>query len=163
MDKMFEDADPLTVGVHRVEVEAGDLSGPLQVLDQLIESPASALEWCERIDITFGGYDQHREELWEIAAVRDYVHKLDEAFPYWLFFLSRRYLGLQCLALCFMPPYLTEKAKAELFPQHLNDLLLKRWFPAMNHMCAYSGMGEVDLIRLTDSALKYLTTGRDRP
>jgi hypothetical protein len=82
----------------------------------LTESPKTARHFAESVDIAFHGYDDIALELFEMPEVRSFVAKLDEKFPYWFFFLSKHNLGLQCVLLCFLPPSLTETARAEVFP-----------------------------------------------
>jgi hypothetical protein len=105
------------------------------------------------------GADHVTLELFEIPEVRDFVHKLDEEFPFWLFFLSKRYLGLQCLLRCFLPPFLTEEGRAETFPERIGQLLTKRWIPAMNNICEYVGFSEQQITQLTDRVTAYITKG----
>jgi hypothetical protein len=81
-----ESIDPVVVLVSRAEVEANDISSPLNALRTLTQSVATAREFCERVDIAFHGYDQDSRELFEIPEVRNFVHRLDEQFPFWLFF-----------------------------------------------------------------------------
>lgn len=114
----------------------------------------------ERVDIAFHGYDHTHEELFEIPEVRDFVYKLDEQFPFWLYFLSKRHLGLQCLLWCFLPPFLTVEARSKIFPERINDLLTKRWLPAMNQIGEHLGLSESQIERLTERALSYITNGR---
>jgi hypothetical protein len=156
---MLLDADPLVVVVSREEVNAGDTSGTLRVLHRLIESPMQARSYFERVDIAFHGYDGWAQEPFEIIEVRSFVTRLDEKFPYWLFFLSKRYLGLQCLLHCFLPPFLTEEGRARVFPQRIHDLLMRRWIPAMNHMCAFAGLSDEEGDALTERAVEYITRG----
>jgi hypothetical protein len=130
------------------------------VLKRLTESADTARKFVERVDISFHGYDHTPQELFEIQEVRNFVYQLDEQFPFWLFFLSKRYLGLQCIFFCFLPPFLTEDARARIFPDRINQLLMNRWFPAMNHICEYVGFSERQIERLTERALAYITTGR---
>jgi hypothetical protein len=118
-----------------------------------------ARAYQERVDIGFDGYNEDPRELGEISEVREYVNKLDEKFPFWLFFLSKHFLGLQCIIYCFLPPFLTDSGRAQIHPERLKDLMLRRWLPAMNHVAAYAGLGEVELRRLTDSAIQYARTG----
>ena len=73
----------------------------------------------ERVEISFHGYDHTPQELFEIPEVRNFVYQLDEQFPFWLFFLSKRHLGLQCLLFCFLPPFLTEDARSRIFPERI--------------------------------------------
>ena len=155
-----ESIDPVVVLVSRAEVEANDISSPLKVLRTLTQSPATAREFFERVDIAFHGYDQDSRELFEIPEVRNFVHRLDEQFPFWLFFLSKHHLGLQCLLLCFLPPYLTKQAREDIFPERIDNLLSNRWFPAMNHMCQYVGFSEEEIEKLTERVIAYITNGR---
>jgi hypothetical protein len=152
--------DPLIVVISRAEVEALDTSVALGVLKKLIQSQDTAREFVERVDISFYGYDHTPQELFEIPEVRSFVYQLDEQFPFWLFFLSKRHLGLQCILLCLLPPFLTNDARTKIFPDRINQLLMNRWFPAMNHICEYVGFSERQIEQLTDRALAYITTGR---
>ncbi len=152
--------DPLVLVVSREEVEAMDISAALGVLKKLTESPETASEFVERVDISFHGYEHTQQELFEIPEVRNFVYQLDGEFPFWLYFLSKRHLGLQCLLFCFLPPFLTEVARSRIFPERINQLLTNRWFPAMNNICGYVGFSEKQIERLTERALAYITTGR---
>jgi len=152
--------DPLVVVVSKAEVEAQDISAALNVLKRLTETPGTAMEFVERVDIAFHGYDHTSQELFEIQEVRNFVYQLDDRFPFWLFFMSKQYLGLQCILWCLLPPFLTEEAQSRIFPDRINRLLMDRWFPAMNHMCEYVGFTEKQIEQLTERALKYITIGR---
>jgi hypothetical protein len=152
--------DPIVIVISREEVEAMDTSLALANLTNFTKSRNTAMGFVERVDVAFFGYDHKREELFEIPAVRNVVYQLDEQFPYWLYFLSIRYLGFQSLLLCFLPPFLTDEARSKIFPERINDLLTKRWFPAMNHMCEYVGFSESQIEQLTERALAYITKGR---
>ena len=153
-------SDHIFIVVSRKEVESGDIEPALGTLKNFLHSPDLMAEYLERVDIGFHGYDQDSRELFEIPDVRNYVYKLDSRFPFWLFFLSKYGLGLQCLLLCFLPPYLTKEAKARLFPDRIDDLLSRRWFPAMNQLCTHVGLSEVQIESLTDRVVKYITVGR---
>ena len=152
--------DPLVVLVSRAEVEAMNTSRAMKVLNQLIESPDTAKAFVERVDIAFDGYNHTKQELFEIEAVRNFVHQLDQQFPFWLFFLSKRNLGLQCLLFCYLPPFLTEAGRSRVFPEQINNLLSNHWFPAMNHMCKYVSFTEMQVKRLTERAITYFESGR---
>jgi hypothetical protein len=154
-----ESVDPLVFIVSRDEVEAGDISVALGNLRQLLESRETARAFVERVDIAFHGFEDVRWELPEIPEVRDFVHQLDDHFPCWLFFLSKRHLGLQCLLHCFLSPLLTDEGRARLHPAEVEKLLSGRWFPAMNHICGYVGYSKGQVERLTERALAYVTTG----
>jgi hypothetical protein len=156
-------SDHISVIVSRKEVESGDIEPALGTLKKFLQSPEIMAEYFERVDIGFHGYDQDTRELFEIVEVRNYVYKLDDKFPFWLFFLSKTHLGLQCLLLCFLPPYLTQEGKVRLFPAKIDDLLSRRWFPAMNHLCSHVGFSEAQIESLTDRVVEYITSGRSSP
>lgn len=145
--------------VSREEVEAHDTSAVLEALTALIQSPEQARSFFEQVDIAFHGYNETREELFEIAEVRNFIQQLDEAFPFWLYFLSKTGTGLQCITYCFLPPFLTQAAKAKIFPERLDDLLTKRWFPAMNQVCEWTGFSEQEIESLIDRSVTYLLSG----
>jgi hypothetical protein len=154
------EVDPLGVMVSRDEVERQDIEPSLCVLRQLTASPALARRFFERVDIAFHGYDDTTQELFEIPPVRDFVHRLDEEFPFWLFFLSKQYLGLQCLLFCLLPPFLTDEGRSRLFPGRIEQLLTRRWVPAMNLVCEYVKFSEEQTEQLTDRVMAYITNGR---
>jgi hypothetical protein len=156
-------ADFLTIVISKTDVEAGDISASLGVLSSLLEFPNTARQLSERVDIAFHGYDDVALELFEVPGVRSFVCKLDEKFPYWLFFLSKHHPGLQCVLLSFLPPSLTETARTEVFPLRIGELLTRRWFPAMNHMCEYAGFSEQEVTALTERVESYITHGRLPP
>jgi hypothetical protein len=152
--------NPVCWVISRQQVESLDTADALRFLNGLLATPEVARSYMERVDILFHGYDEIRWELFEIPEVRNYVYQLDEKFPYWLFFLSKQHLGLQAIMHCFLPPFLTEEAKLKIHPEELQDLLLKRWFPAMNHVCAFAGISEEQNRLLSDRAIAYFTKGR---
>jgi hypothetical protein len=152
--------DFVTVVVSRRDVDSADIQSTLGALRRLTESPETARRFFERVEISFHGYDQIPQELFEIDEVRQFVYKLDEQFPYWLFFLSKRHLGLQCLLYSLLPPFLTEEGRAQVFPERINELLTRRWFPAMNQICQYVGFSNHQIDQLTDRTMTYITQGR---
>jgi hypothetical protein len=147
--------EPLVKVVSRDEVEGRVPATSLKALVDCLSPPDRARELGGKLDIAFHGYDNDRRKLFEIPEVRDFVNKLDDQFPFWLFFLTKGGLGLQCIMLCMMPPYLTEAARLTVHPQRLNDLCSKRWFPAMNHMCEIVGFSEEKIEALSEEAADY--------
>lgn len=145
--------------ISREEVEQADTSRALELLSRYASSPDIALANRENLEIVFHGFDDTDQELGEIPMVRNFVRELDAKFPYWLFFLSKSGLGLQCVLYCFLLPHLTEAARAERHPQQLEQLLVNRWFPAMNAMSEFAGLDEPEIKDLTDRALRYFTEG----
>lgn len=145
--------------ISKSEVDSQDTSSVFEALRALIASPDAANQHFESVDIAFHGYNETSEELFEIQEVREFVYALDEQFPYWLFFMDKSALGLQCIAYCFLPPHLTAEAKQRIHPERLNDLLTRRWFPAMNHICEWASFSEEHIELLTERSVKYLLDG----
>ncbi len=152
--------DPLCIVVSRDEVQRQDTSSALSTLKALLKTPEIARAYRERVDIAFDGYNEDPRELDEIEEVRDFVQRLDADFPFWLFFLSKQMLGLQCIVFCHLLPFLTDEGKAEHHPRQLNELLTKRWFPAMNHVAEYAKLTEKEIEGLTDRFIEYINIGR---
>lgn len=154
--------EQLSLVISREEVESQNITSALSVLNSLLETPEKASAYKESVDISFYGYDEDSRELFEIPEVRNFVFQLDDKFPFWLFFLSKFGLGLQCLFFSMMPPFLTAEAKARIIPERMAQLLESRWFPAMNHIAQYVGLPEIEIERLTERGISYLTEGRFR-
>jgi hypothetical protein len=152
-------SDHICIVVSRDEVESGDIAAALGALQKLLESPEIMAEYFERVDIVFHGYDADPRDLSEIEEVRSYVYKLDEKFPFWLFFLAKTCRGLECLLLCLLPPHLTSEGRRRAFPDRISALLSDRWLPAMNHLCAQVGLSDAQLEDLTDRVVAYVTKG----
>lgn len=153
------DPDFVTIVASKEEVLSGNTESVLAAFRSLISSPETALMWREKVDFAIDGYNDVQWELFEIEQVRDFVARIDEQFPFWLFFLSKRDLGLQCVAYCFLPPFLKPDARARIFPERLDDLLSRRWFPAMNQICDWVGLSEHEIEAMSDRSVKYLLTG----
>src|SRR5688572_18601890 len=118
--------DPVVIVVDRNDVQQDDISSTLNRLNRFVESPETTLLYRERVDIVFHGYDADHRELSEIPEVRQFVAEINGVFPYWLFFLTRESSGLQALAFCFLPPYLTPEAQRQIWPQRLDELVERR-------------------------------------
>lgn len=159
MMKGFAGYEPVIVAVSRDQVTARNVSAALSALKRFTETPEITRRMFERVDVAFHGYDHDSRELFEIPEVRDFVYALDDKFPFWLFFLNKKCSGLQAISLCFLPPYLTPKAKQEEYPKRMDQLLQNRWFPAMNQVCKYAGFTEDQIEELTERVFVYLTEG----
>lgn len=155
----FAEFEPVVITISRDEVNAQDVSAAFSALKRFTETPDITRRMFERVDVAFHGYDHDSRELFEILEVRDFVYALDDKFPFWLFFLNKQCFGLQAISLCFLPPYLTPKAKQEEYPKRMDQLLQKRWFPAMNQVCEYAGFTEDQIEDLTERVFVYLTEG----
>jgi hypothetical protein len=154
--------DPLCIVVSRDEVLKRDISSALATLQSLLQTPEKARAYKELVDIAFDGYNEDPRELDEIEEVREFAHRLDADFPFWLFFLSKHMPGLQCIVFCHLLPFLTDEGQAEHHPRQLEQLLAKRWFPAMNQVAEYAGLTEKEIKDMTDRFMMYMKIGRLR-
>lgn len=156
---IFDYVDPLCIVVSRAEVDRKDLVAPLATLRHLTSSLDMVRQFRERVDISFDGYSDNTEELWEIPAVRNYVFALDEQFPFWLYFLSRHHNGLQCIGLCMLPPFLTDEARIRIHTERMADLMTERWEPALSHLCRSAGVDDSVAHELLLSGMDYFKYG----
>ena len=93
-------ADWLRVVVDRSEVEALDVSGTAATLSRVLADRDAVERYRGRVDLAFFGYSNDSRELRDIPAVRRFCSKLDDAFPYWFYFLSTEGGTLGVIACC---------------------------------------------------------------
>ena len=96
------------------------------------------------LDLRIGGYDDDPGELFELEDVRAFVHALDLEFPYWLYFSSVHTTSLRMIALCFLPPFLTDEGKGKHFSEDLDSLLERRWIPALEQIASFAQHPQAD-------------------
>lgn len=152
------DSDLVTVVVTPDEVAACSSGRVLELLTMLLESTARARIRQGVLDLRISGYDTHPDELSEIPEVRTYIQQLSREFPYWLFFASTETSSLQMIALCHLPPGLTDNEKRAQYPLRLHDLLMGRWIPALNQVADFAGLTPEELRELSDRAIGYFST-----
>ena len=93
-------ADRLLVVVDRSEVEALDVSRTAVSLSRVLVDRNTVKQYRGRVDLAFFGYSKDARELYDIPEVRHFCSKLDEAFPYWFYFLSTDEVALGVIASC---------------------------------------------------------------
>lgn len=147
------------IGISRQEIESGDTS-VLSVLFRLLDKE-SAILYREMVDIAVYGYDDDPRELYDVPEVRDFVQKLDAAFPCWFYFLSKRGNGLMLILYCLCSPDIPRESRDQVWRKEIM-LYLKRGIPAMNHLCKIAGCSEEEVMRLTNGVLEYILSGPNR-
>ena len=155
-EMMEAGVDFLNIVITKDEVLKQDISKPIKMLQQLIASPETSRYFMERVDIAFDGYNEYRDELWEIPEVRNYVVMLDGAFPFWFYFLSKNGKGLYVIVKCFLLPFLTAQGEKEHNMPKLEKYMLERGFPAMNQVCDFTGLSNDENIAMSNRVLSYL-------
>lgn len=156
---IYSISDLIFFVIPREDVEMLNIKNTLSWLNTFMETPEKAKEFKEKLSISFSGYDSDRRELYEILEVRDFVQTLDDKFPFWLFFLSKETSSLQCIIMCHLLPFLTVEARNETHTKQLSDLLLERWFPAMNDVSEFSGLDDYEIEELTEKTFEYILNG----
>jgi len=153
------DFGPIVIVISREEVERRDITAPLEAFKALLVDRETIRANQMNVDVSFSGYEHTREELFEIPEVRNYVYALDAKFPFWLYFLSRYFTGLQCVAYCHLLPFLTPEARAKHHLQKLTELVELRWGPALFELCSTVGHTEPEADALLASAMNYFLSG----
>jgi hypothetical protein len=92
--------DPVILMFSRRQVETCDMDEPLELLRSLTADRGVAIEFCGRISLVVDGYNDDPRELFEIPEVRAYIKRLDQAWPYWFFFLSQADESIKLLESC---------------------------------------------------------------
>jgi len=82
-------SEPAILMLSRRQVETCDLAEPLVLLRRLTADRQTAIDFCGRISLVVDGYNDDPRELFEVPEVRAYIKRLDQAWPYWFFFLSQ--------------------------------------------------------------------------
>ena len=90
----------LRVVVDRTEVEGLDVSRTAAILSRVLADRNAVEQYRRRVDLAFLGYANDPRELYDIPEVRSFCSKLDDAFPYWFYFLSTDGVTLGVIACC---------------------------------------------------------------
>ena len=113
--------DPIYLVFSRDQVEAHDISEPLQVLRQLTGNPENAVGACGRISLVIDGYNADPRELFEIPEVRRYIKAIDDLWPYWFFFLSQADDSIKIVESCLCDSIEVVPGVASIDTEQLND------------------------------------------
>ena len=90
----------LHVAVDRSAVEALDVSRTALIISRVLADRNAVERYRGRVELTFSGYANDSRELYDIPEVRGFCSKLDDAFPYWFYFLSTDGVTLGVIARC---------------------------------------------------------------
>ena len=92
--------EPVVLMFSRSQVETCNVDEPLQLLRRITADRRTAIDFCGRISLVVDGYNDDPRELFEIPEVRSYLARLDQAWPYWFFFLSQADESIKLLESC---------------------------------------------------------------
>lgn len=157
--------EPIVIIISKEEILSGNVAGTVTLLKRLIETPNIARQHMEKLDIAVDGYNNDQRELFEIHEVREYLLKLNRQFPYWLFFLSKHYLGLQLFAWCVLydlikiSSLMSEEHRKQNMEAGIRALKIK-WFPPMEEMGSFVHLTDLEIQDLKTRSLRYFKEGR---
>lgn len=149
------DCDSLTVVISRKDIEARDPSETLHTLRQLLGSRSIAEKLQGQVELSVHGYDSDPRELYEIAEVRTFFRQLDDAFPFWFYFLSTYGESfLLVLAFCLCRVTKMGPGLAMIDPGDLQEFL-EVHYGAMNHVCDKLGISKSSNARVSADIERY--------
>ncbi|MFE3759491.1 DUF262 domain-containing protein [Nocardia tengchongensis] len=151
--------DHMVVVVPRQDIESGDLRPALEALNSCFVSPDAARGALGAVELVIEGYEHIPTELFEMEPVRHYIRRLDNEFPYWLYFLGLRGASLRLIFGCFLPPFLGEEERRQQFAHRLRTVMENRWLPAMNDVASFAGLSAAELADRTDAVVAYFQSG----
>jgi hypothetical protein len=147
--------EPIYLVFSREQIEAHDISEPLQVLRQLAGNPEEALAACGRISLVIDGYDADPRELFEVPEVRRYIKALDDMWPYWFFFLSQADDSIKIVESCLCDSIEVIPGVTSIDNEQLNAYLT-RHFSAMNHYCEALNLPESKIEEISEGVISLI-------
>ena len=154
------DADWLRVVVFRAEVDTVDVSRTAAVLSRVLADRSTVQRYRGRVDLSFYGYSNDPRELYEIPEVRRFCEKLDEAFPYWFYFLSTEGVTLEVIASCLCSVTRLAPGSASFGPDLIE--FITHHFQALNWIFDNYSLDERDNVEISGKVIRYFsmfTTG----
>lgn len=140
------------------EVEAGDISDTLTVLQSLLDDRQNVLRQQNEIRVFVDGYDDDPRELWDIAEVRAFYRKLDEKFPYWFWFCDKKDVSLKVISDCLYQ----QSGKAEEGKQAvalIDDAelcdFMRRHYRAVDELCEDYNIPEAERLKILEAVENY--------
>ena len=149
------DADWLHVVVFRAEVETVDVSRTAAVLSRVLADRSTVQWYRERVDLSFYGYSNDPRELHEIPEVRRFCKKLDEAFPYWFYFLSTERGMLRVVACCLCSITKPMLGVVSFGPNLIEFITVH--FQALNWIFDNYSLDERDNVEISGKVIQYFS------
>ena len=149
------DADWLHVVVYRAEVEAIDVSRTAVVLSRVLADRSAVQRYRGRVDLSFHGYSNDPRELYEIQEVRQFCNKLDEAFPYWFYFLSTEDIILGVIACCLCSVTKLAPERVSFGPDLIEFMTLH--FQALNWIFDNYSLDQRSNVEISGKVTEYFT------
>lgn len=145
--------DWLGVVVDRTDVETLNVAGAAKRLSCVLCDRETVERFRGRVYVAFHGYANDPRELYEVPEVRRFCARLDDAFPYWFYFLSTEGETLSVIACCLC-------SVAEVKPGMVSfgaDLVdfMTRHFEALNWLVDEYALDEAQNIEVSARVTEY--------
>ena len=152
-------ADWLGVVVDRTDVEALDVSSIAKNISRVLANRDTVERFRGRVDLAFHGYSNDPRELYEIPKVRRFCAKLDDAFPFWFYFLSAEGVTLGVIACCLCSVTKVRPGVVSFGPDLLQ--FMTRHFGALNWLFDNFSLDERHDVEISGKVTEYF--GRFEP
>lgn len=162
MNRLLEKNDLLCMVIPKEDIESGDLSNALTILNRIRVKKKMARHFRDKVDISIFGYQDDPRELFELPEVRKWVRKLDREFPYWFFFLSKEMPGLLFITYALCKYSKLPEGGFELNGESLSKFVLAHFGP-MNEICISVDYSEKEIKELSKSVISYYSGGELPP
>lgn len=144
--------------ITRPEVETGNISDTLGVLQSLLDDRRNVLQRQNKIRVFVDGYDDDSRELWDIHEVRAFYRKLDEKFPYWFWFCDKNDVSLKVISDCLYQ----SSGKAEEQQQTVAlvdntelDGFMRRHYQAVDELCEEYNVPDAKRLKVLEAIESY--------
>lgn len=143
MNSLLSEAgvDWLGVVIPRRDIERLATGSTLDTLQSVLADAETVRLFQGRVDVSFEGWDDDPRELYEIPEVRTFLHRLDDEWPYWLYFLSTELETLRIITFCLCHAGKAGSGLARVSPAALSAFLMAH-FDALNRLFAAFSLDE---------------------
>ena len=145
--------DWLGVVVDRIDVEALDVSRAEKTISGVLADKETIERFRGRVDLAFHGYSNDPRELYEMPEVRRFCAKLDDAFPFWFYFLSTERATLGVIACCLCSVAKVRPGGVSLGPDLLQ--FMTRHFGALNRLVDTWALDEKHNVEISGQVRDY--------
>ncbi|AHF17947.1 DUF4365 domain-containing protein [Niabella soli] len=110
VNRKIKDSSLVLLNVSKAEIENGDVSGFVELLERLTINDDMIKKARGKISFLIDGYNYDLREVYEIPEIRSWVKKVIPVFKYWGYFLNmnfniQRLAGLRVLHVCSVDLY----------------------------------------------------------
>lgn len=108
-----------------------------------------------RVELAFSGYSNDPRELYDIPEVRNFCAELDDAFPYWFYFVSTESVTLGVIACCLCSVTEFRPGEVSVGPDLLQ--FMTRHFDALNWLFENYSLDERHNVEISGRIVEYFT------